>query len=156
MIEDDIEFLGVSRPRVLHPSVNSVTGKLQHVMAFCSSITFISSGFTLHVEKNGNEPGIRMMFRKINTNTVVVGRKGPGPSGVYESDDAKAMFRCPVVSRVHAKFTFSESGLVGRALLHLLQSLIHCYLSALSYRHLLPPWHLYPSTVVSNFQDNRF
>ncbi|KAF5378660.1 hypothetical protein D9757_009558 [Collybiopsis confluens] len=97
MLDDDIQFLGVSnttsKPRAIHPSANSVTG------------------FALHIEKNGNEAGFRMMFPKVNTNTVVVGRKPPGTVS-YESDNSKAMFRCPVVSRSHAKFTFTDSGLL--------------------------------------------
>ncbi|KIK65208.1 hypothetical protein GYMLUDRAFT_386411 [Collybiopsis luxurians FD-317 M1] len=93
MLDDDIQFLGVNtiRPRAAHPSVNSVTA------------------FALHIEKNGSEPAYRMMFRKINANTVVVGRKPPG-AATFETDSTKAMFRCPVVSRSHAKFTFSDSG----------------------------------------------
>jgi pSer/pThr/pTyr-binding forkhead associated (FHA) protein len=91
MYEDDIQFLGVSKP-LAAPSVKPVTG------------------FALHIERNGHEPEQRMMFRKINTNTVVVGRKPPSPNLIDSSDDTKAMFRCPVVSRSHAKFTFSDSG----------------------------------------------
>ncbi|KAJ4476785.1 hypothetical protein C8R41DRAFT_524554 [Lentinula lateritia] len=94
MIEDDIQFLGFSTPRP-RPSVQAVTG------------------FDLHIEKNGAESGHCMMFRRVNTNTVVVGRKQPQHgSDIYDSDSSSAMFRCPVVSRAHAKFTFSESGLL--------------------------------------------
>ncbi|KAJ3860740.1 hypothetical protein EV359DRAFT_85007 [Lentinula novae-zelandiae] len=94
MIEDDIQFLGFSTPRP-RPSVQAVTG------------------FDLHIEKNGAESGHCMMFRRVNTNTVVVGRKQPQHgSDICDSDSSSAMFRCPVVSRAHAKFTFSESGLL--------------------------------------------
>ncbi|KAJ4476467.1 hypothetical protein C8J55DRAFT_119653 [Lentinula edodes] len=94
MLEDDIQFLGFSTPRP-RPSVQAVTG------------------FDLHIEKNGAESGHCMMFRRVNTNTVVVGRKQPQHgSDIYDSDSSSAMFRCPVVSRAHAKFTFSESGLL--------------------------------------------
>ncbi|KAJ3876034.1 hypothetical protein F5051DRAFT_46643 [Lentinula edodes] len=94
MLEDDIQFLGFSTPRP-RPSVQAVTG------------------FDLHIEKNGAEVNHCMMFRKVNTNTVVVGRKQPQHgSDIYDSDSSSALFRCPVVSRAHAKFTFSESGLL--------------------------------------------
>ncbi|KAJ3992957.1 hypothetical protein F5050DRAFT_1785393 [Lentinula boryana] len=93
MSDDDIQFLGINNTPL--PRAKSVTG------------------FILHIEKNGNEPEYRMIFPKADGNIVVVGRKPPQQgSGVYDSDGSKAMFRCPVVSRAHAKFTFSDSGLL--------------------------------------------
>ncbi|KAJ3710511.1 hypothetical protein DFJ43DRAFT_1108921 [Lentinula guzmanii] len=93
MSDDDIQFLGINNTPL--PRAKSVTG------------------FILHIEKNGNEPEYRMIFPKADGNIVVVGRKPPQQrSGVYDSDSSKAMFRCPVVSRAHAKFTFSDSGLL--------------------------------------------
>ncbi|KAJ4481264.1 hypothetical protein J3R30DRAFT_2427341 [Lentinula aciculospora] len=97
MFDDDIQFLGfnnTARPRALLPPLKSVTG------------------FTLHVEKNGSESAARMIFGKANANIVVVGRKPPQASAGFDSDRSKAMFRCPVVSRAHAKFTFSDSGFI--------------------------------------------
>ncbi|KAF5353815.1 hypothetical protein D9758_010573 [Tetrapyrgos nigripes] len=67
-------------------------------------------GFTLHVDRiaqNGEES--MLTFRKAMSNTVVVGRR---PQDVLNNDPTKAMFRCPVISRTHAKFTFSDSGLL--------------------------------------------
>ncbi|KAJ3775840.1 hypothetical protein FB446DRAFT_364801 [Lentinula raphanica] len=94
MLDDDIQYLGMkTTPLPRARSVKSVTE------------------FTLHVEKNGDERGYRMIFRKANANTIIVGRKPlaeHSSSSVYDAENSNASFRCPVVSRNHAEIKFSD------------------------------------------------
>ncbi|KAH9850467.1 hypothetical protein C2E23DRAFT_869927 [Lenzites betulinus] len=73
-------------------------------------------GIVLHVkEYEGNAPE-SLQFTKSASRTISVGRK---PSQGYVADDPeRALFRCPVVSRKHAKITFTEYGNVYITDLH--------------------------------------
>lgn len=67
------------------------------------------------MEQSGEQPAHGMVFRKAITSVVNIGRRpasGPdkGDEPIFESD--KAMFRCPVISRKHAKIAFADSGQV--------------------------------------------
>ncbi|KAI0808295.1 hypothetical protein C8Q74DRAFT_1232557 [Fomes fomentarius] len=66
------------------------------------------TGVVLHVEENDEQPSETLTFHKTRSRTIAVGRKSS--QGVAESDPARALFRCPVVSRKHAKITFTECG----------------------------------------------
>ncbi|EPQ53127.1 hypothetical protein GLOTRDRAFT_140052 [Gloeophyllum trabeum ATCC 11539] len=68
------------------------------------------TGVKLYIEKNGDQPSRVMTFSKSQTITVKVGRKS---AATFEEDcwpADEAMFRCPVVSRKHAKIVFSDAG----------------------------------------------
>lgn len=63
-------------------------------------------GIVLHVKEYEGQPPETMSFSKSASRTISVGRK---PSQGYIADDPeRALFRCPVVSRKHAKITFTE------------------------------------------------
>ncbi|KAH9946751.1 hypothetical protein B0H21DRAFT_742247 [Amylocystis lapponica] len=71
------------------------------------------SGITLQVEATEDQQSESLTFYKSRTRSVSVGRKstqaGPRTSdGAHEGD--RALFKCPVVSRKHAKITFTEYG----------------------------------------------
>jgi len=71
------------------------------------------TGIALVVEKPGGEGGYGngMIFRKANTSVVHIGRRPSSEAERHrESDVDKAMFRCAVVSRQHAKITFTNGG----------------------------------------------
>ena len=72
-------------------------------------------GIVLHVEANDEHPAETLTFDKSRSRTIAVGRKSS--LGGAESGPERALFRCPVVSRKHAKITFTEYGNVCRAVL---------------------------------------
>ncbi|KAI0667506.1 hypothetical protein C8Q78DRAFT_982357 [Trametes maxima] len=68
-------------------------------------------GIVLYVEDTGEQPPKALSFTKSASCTVSVGRKPSQTSGGdVASDPERALFRCPVVSRKHAKITFTEYG----------------------------------------------
>ncbi|KAI0740052.1 hypothetical protein C8Q76DRAFT_706546 [Earliella scabrosa] len=66
------------------------------------------TGIVLHVEANDEHPAETLTFDKSRSRTIAVGRKSS--LGGAESGPERALFRCPVVSRKHAKITFTEYG----------------------------------------------
>lgn len=83
-------------------------------------------GLVLHVDEYGEQAPETLMFRKDRSRTITVGRKSSVGSGSSQGaptdtpDDPqpqRALFRCPVVSRKHAKITFTEYGNVRSSLL---------------------------------------
>ena len=87
-------------------------------------------GIVLHVDEYGDQPAHPLSFSKHISRTITVGRKSSAASAAGEGapadvlgeprDDShpqRALFRCPVVSRKHAKITFTEYGNVCRAVL---------------------------------------
>ena len=72
-------------------------------------LTFVL-GITLHIEKSGSSAAYDLVFHKAESSVVQIGRR-PGTEN-DKPDPGKAMFRCPVVSRRHAKFTFTDAGSV--------------------------------------------
>ncbi|KAI0707465.1 hypothetical protein C8T65DRAFT_651084 [Cerioporus squamosus] len=73
-------------------------------------------GIVLHVEANDQQPSEVLTYRKNESSTIFVGRK-PCQAG-SQFDPERALFRCPVVSRKHAKITFAEYGNVYVTDLH--------------------------------------
>ncbi|KAI0074888.1 hypothetical protein K474DRAFT_1773659, partial [Panus rudis PR-1116 ss-1] len=68
-------------------------------------------GVTLTV--NGLEPGptpLILPFHKDHARVIQIGRKSTQTPGSYHISKNSAMFRCAVVSRIHAKITFTEYG----------------------------------------------
>ncbi|KAI0357230.1 hypothetical protein OH77DRAFT_1588602 [Trametes cingulata] len=66
------------------------------------------SGIVLHVKEYAGHPPEALSFRKSASRTISVGRKSS--QGGIADDPERALFRCPVVSRKHAKITFTEYG----------------------------------------------
>ncbi|RPD52633.1 hypothetical protein L226DRAFT_563784 [Lentinus tigrinus ALCF2SS1-7] len=74
------------------------------------------SGIVLHVEENDEQPSEVLSYRKNESRIISVGRKPCQPATHF--DPERALFRCPVVSRKHAKITFTEYGNVYITDLH--------------------------------------
>ncbi|KAI1784578.1 hypothetical protein LXA43DRAFT_1041659 [Ganoderma leucocontextum] len=67
------------------------------------------SGLVLHVEEYGEQPSETLIYHKSHSRTIAVGRKS-SQGNPEQPDPERALFRCPVVSRKHAKITFTEYG----------------------------------------------
>lgn len=91
---------------------SNITGTLHRHSERVSPLLSRVEGIVLHVEENDEQPSETLTFHKSRSRTIAVGRKSS--QGVAESDPARALFRCPVVSRKHAKITFTEYGNVCR------------------------------------------
>ncbi|KNZ82372.1 hypothetical protein J132_00187 [Termitomyces sp. J132] len=87
MLDDDIEYIGTSLP----------------------SDDQIVTGLILQVDKSADDPSCTLTFRRAISNVVHIGRR-PSNQGSIQLGKDSAMFRCAVVSRKHAKITFSDSG----------------------------------------------
>jgi hypothetical protein len=68
------------------------------------------AGITLNVEKYGDEPAQDITFLKNKAEVVVVGRKSSVSTKGRNIEPDRALFRCPVISRRHAKITFAQAG----------------------------------------------
>jgi len=66
-------------------------------------------GITLTVDESGQQPAQSLKFWKSSARVVEIGRRSAQAKD-DESDGKQALFRCPVISRRHAKITFSEYG----------------------------------------------
>ncbi|KAJ7746900.1 hypothetical protein DFH07DRAFT_831708 [Mycena maculata] len=98
--DDCIQYLGTkpaSRPQIPHHP-------------FLSSSQRPVTGVALHIEKSATEEGHGLIFRKSEEPVVHIGRRPGSHSDKSASEAGKAFFTCPVVSRHHAKITFSDSG----------------------------------------------
>ncbi|KAL1743210.1 hypothetical protein HDZ31DRAFT_83597 [Schizophyllum fasciatum] len=94
MADDDVQFLGM-RPAALLDALPITASGNRPV-----------TGIALHVESSEREPASRMLFMRTNTTEVEIGRRHSDDTDT--SDDSKALFGCPVVSRKHAVLIFSE------------------------------------------------
>jgi len=97
---DELQFLG-SRPAQIQTS-DQPMGSAQRPV----------TGIALHVEKSGSNDAYGMIFQRTNTGVVHIGRRPCTEIDRRSQDNEldKAMFRCDVMSRKHAKITFSDSG----------------------------------------------
>ncbi|KAK2464988.1 hypothetical protein APHAL10511_003064 [Amanita phalloides] len=96
MLDDEVQYIG--------------TRMAQRASSVSDSPNRPVTGLSLHVEKSGLAAAYTLAFQKANSSVVQIGRR-PGIDG-HEYDPGKAMFRCPVVSRKHAKITFTDAGSV--------------------------------------------
>lgn len=70
-----------------------------------------ATGITLLVDAHGDEQGESLTFYKSLTRSVYIGRKsGQACPKARTQDVDSALFRCPVISRKHAKITFTDFG----------------------------------------------
>ncbi|THH31674.1 hypothetical protein EUX98_g2515 [Antrodiella citrinella] len=67
------------------------------------------AGITLTVDASGQQPAQSLKFWKSSARVIEIGRRSAQAKG-DECDGKQALFRCPVISRKHAKITFSEYG----------------------------------------------
>ena len=63
------------------------------------------------MEKSGTAAAYVQVFHKVHSSVVQIGRRPGTENDEYNS--GKAMFRCPVVSRRHAKIAFADTGSVS-------------------------------------------
>ena len=70
-------------------------------------------GLTLRVDAWGDQEPITLRYFKDRTQVIHIGRKSAQNPGKYIATDERALFQCPVVSRQHAKLTFTEGGNVS-------------------------------------------
>ncbi|KAF9444063.1 hypothetical protein P691DRAFT_737025 [Macrolepiota fuliginosa MF-IS2] len=104
MIDDDIQYIGSSiklrdPPRYPQRTVTSVV---------------------LHIEKSDGNDAHVLTFNRDTSSTVHIGRR-PGTeieSRTLDQEKGRAMFRCAVVSRKHARIAFTDSGNVYLIDLH--------------------------------------
>ncbi|CAL1701853.1 unnamed protein product [Somion occarium] len=71
------------------------------------------TGLVLHLDGWGELQPLTLRFYKDRTKVVHIGRKSAQNSGEYVATDDRALFRCAVVSRQHAKLIFTEHGNVS-------------------------------------------
>ncbi|KAF5347452.1 hypothetical protein D9756_011111 [Leucocoprinus leucothites] len=96
MLDDDIQYLG-SRIKLRDPP-----RYMQRTV----------SGAALHIEKSDGNEAYVLTFNRDKSSTVHVGRR-PGnenESRPLDQENGRAMFRCAVVSRRHARIVFTDSG----------------------------------------------
>lgn len=123
-MDDDIQFLGMvpplspHKPSYAHPSHPSMQPPASGASALRSHdtdsrvLTFPLIGIMLVIPKSGDEPTQTLRFLKSRSAVVHIGRAS---SSLIDSDKSpdSIQFRCPVISRRHAKLMFS-SGHVRR------------------------------------------
>lgn len=131
MFEDDIQYIGTrlakdgfspSRPFSAEPESPSGKTSLKEKLYLRTHNLrrLFHLGIVLHVEQCGDEKSYELYFprNKAPDGGIQIGRKPPSSDPERRQKDAeagKAMFKCPVVSRKHAKITFSETGQVRLA-----------------------------------------
>lgn len=86
-----------------------ISGTLDPHSAMSVSLLRGVEGLVLHVEEYGDQPPETLTYRKSHSRIVAVGRKS-SQGNPEQPDPERALFRCPVVSRKHAKITFTEYG----------------------------------------------
>ncbi|KAM5541515.1 hypothetical protein V8D89_004705 [Ganoderma adspersum] len=99
MATDSIERTTISGTLGLHSAMSA--SLLRGVVSV--------EGLVLHVEEYGEQPSETLTYRKSHSRTVAIGRKS-SQGNPEQPDPERALFRCPVVSRKHAKITFTEYG----------------------------------------------
>ena len=62
------------------------------------------------VEKYGDEPAQVLTFYKHDTDMILIGRKSSVSTKPQADETDRALFRCPVISRRHAKIIFTQYG----------------------------------------------
>ncbi|KAI0246040.1 hypothetical protein BJV78DRAFT_1258274 [Lactifluus subvellereus] len=97
-MDDDIQFLGMVSP-ISTNKPYSISPNL--------SLQPPASGIMLVVPKNGDEPTQTLRFLKSSSVVVHIGRASSSLTEAEKSPDS-IQFRCPVISRRHAKLMFSS------------------------------------------------
>ncbi|KAI9461536.1 hypothetical protein F5148DRAFT_1214961 [Russula earlei] len=98
-MDDDIQFLGMVPPISPHkPSYPLASHPPMHPPA---------SGIMLVIPKSGDEPTQTLRFLKSRSPVVHIGRASSSHLDTDKSSDS-ILFRCPVISRRHAKLMFSS------------------------------------------------
>ncbi|KIP02373.1 hypothetical protein PHLGIDRAFT_298318 [Phlebiopsis gigantea 11061_1 CR5-6] len=68
------------------------------------------AGISLIVDKHGDEPAHVLTFYKNKADVILIGRRSSTSARPPTDEHDRALFRCPVISRRHAKITFTQYG----------------------------------------------
>ncbi|GJE95253.1 hypothetical protein PsYK624_114360 [Phanerochaete sordida] len=68
------------------------------------------TGIALSVEKYGDEPPQVLTFYKQDTDIILIGRRSSVSTKPQADETDRALFRCPVISRRHARIMFTQYG----------------------------------------------
>ncbi|THH15577.1 hypothetical protein EW146_g4919 [Bondarzewia mesenterica] len=112
-MEEEVQYLGRSSPQALVVPVTSVGSPVDSHRPV--------SGVLLHVPEIGEVPSQNIYFYKSRTQVIHIGRASGSDMGKGRESNDSATFRCPVISRRHAKIILSDTG--------------HAYLVDLSSHH---------------------
>ncbi|KAI0260597.1 hypothetical protein BC834DRAFT_899924 [Gloeopeniophorella convolvens] len=97
-MDEDIQFLGMISPVSAHkPNLHLPLSSMQPPV----------SGIMLVIPKNGDEPTQTLRFLQSRSTVVQIGRASSSVADSEKSPDS-VQFRCPVISRKHAKLLFSS------------------------------------------------
>lgn len=99
-MEDEVQYLGRNAPPA-DPVVPSALSSDTHRPV---------SGILLHIPKTAEQPGQSLRYYKIRTQVVNIGRASGSNVGKERQSIDTATFRCPVISRRHAKILLSDTG----------------------------------------------
>ncbi|KAF8264405.1 hypothetical protein EI94DRAFT_1703269 [Lactarius quietus] len=97
-MDDDIQFLGM---------INSSSPHRQYVHPSHPPLRPPATGIMLVIPKTGDEPTQTLRFLKSRSTVVHIGRASSSLGDAEKSPDT-IQFRCPVISRRHAKLMFSS------------------------------------------------
>ena len=119
-MDDDIQFLGMvspispHNPPYAHPShpsmqppASGTSTALQSDDTHTDVLTYSLVGIMLVIPTSGDEPTQTLRFLKSRSAIVHIGRASSALLDSEKSPDS-IQFRCPVISRRHAKLMFSS------------------------------------------------
>lgn len=119
-MDDDIQFLGMvspvsphrpyvhpSHPPLRPPASGASTNPPQIDATITRVLTYPLIGIMLVIPKTGDEPTQTLRFLKSRSTVVHIGRASSSLADAEKSPDT-IQFRCPVISRRHAKLMFSS------------------------------------------------
>jgi hypothetical protein len=128
-MDDDIQFLGIvspissTKPSYPHPTNPSmsppVSGASLAVHADDTNspvLTFPLIGIMLVIPKSGDEPTQTLRFIKSRSAVVHIGRASSSIIPDPDKSPDTIQFRCPVISRRHARLMFSSGHVCARIL----------------------------------------
>ena len=120
IMDDDIQFLGMvstvsphrpyvhpSHPPLRPPASGASTNPPQTDGPITRLLTYPLIGIMLVIPKTGDEPTQTLRFLKSRSTVVHIGRASSSLADFEKSPDT-IQFRCPVISRRHAKLMFSS------------------------------------------------
>ena len=99
--------------------MSDIAGKLTLGLLLYASQNVTFAGISLSVDQYGDEPSHILTFYKNKTDVVLIGRRSSASSKPSSEEHDRALFRCPVISRRHAKITFTQYGNVRFVLFYL-------------------------------------
>ncbi|KII90393.1 hypothetical protein PLICRDRAFT_38915 [Plicaturopsis crispa FD-325 SS-3] len=105
MLDEEVQYLGTRpAPYDISPTRTTPFHHLDQPQV---------TGIVLHIKDNAYEHASKLEFLKSKTTSILVGRRSSSedePRKDDNSTNAKALFRCPVISRRHSRIAFSEGG----------------------------------------------